>query len=423
MRARTGIALAGIVVALLGAAAIGFTGVLGSDSGPDGELTVRWTSDTARSIQGNHHAPAVGQVGTREVVFAPISGRRNTAECALLALRAANGSKLWRYSVPPGNCTLHSVADPTVADYDGDGSREVLATTTEEVVVAFDPRTGTEELRANLSDYGYTRPIVADLVGDGGNEIVVVDVRGTVFALRSNGTTAWRTDLSAYTNAQPVVADFDADGSSEVAVGLVGNGSLYLLDGDGSRQWKSTAPLSSSITWMTTGRADSDDAIETVVATDSGTVAAVDGASGEIEWRRDVGEFAAVHAFGDGDRDGSPEIYAVAADGVLRALDASDGSVDWETTLTGADVPMTPPPSLGDVDGDNAPEIVAVTNDGRVSVIGPESGAVLATYEREGEVPIYTHPTLADTNGDGAVEIYVLYGDGRVVSLAYEERE
>jgi hypothetical protein len=78
---------------------------------------------------------------------------------------------------------------------------------------------------------------------------------------------------------------------------------------------------------------------------------------------------------------------------------------------------------MSDVDGDGAPEIVAVTNDGRVSVVGPESGAVLATYEREGEISIYTHPTLADTDGDGTAEIYVTYGDGRVVSFAYDERE
>ena len=421
MRFRTGLALIAVLTMLLAGAAIGFTGVFGSGSG--GDLTVRWTSDTARSIQGNHHAPAAGRIGSRGVVFAPTSGRRNTTECDLVALRATNGSERWTYPVPPANCTLHSVADPTIADYDGDGSREVLATTTEEVVMAFDPRTGAEELRANLSDYGYTRPLVADLVGNDEPEIVVVDVRGTVFVLRPDGTTAWRTDLSSYTNAQPAIADFDGDGGPEITVGLVGDGGLHLLDGDGTRQWNLTAPFSGAITWMTIGQADGDEAIEVVVATDRGTVAAVDGAGGAVEWRRDVGEFAAVHAFGDGDRDGDPELYAVGKDGVLRSLHASDGIVEWETTLTNANVRMTPPPSMSDVDGDGAPEIVAVTNDGRVSVVGPEPGDVLATYEREGRIPIYTHPTLADTDGDGTAEIYVTYGDGRVVSLAYDERE
>lgn len=55
-------------------------------------------------------------------------------------------------------------------------------------------------------------------------------------------------------------------------------------------------------------------------------------------------------------------------------------------------------------------------------MVDPNSGDVLATYERAGEVPIYTHPTVADTNGDGTAEIYVMYGDGRVVALAYHRR-
>jgi hypothetical protein len=201
----------------------------------------------------------------------------------LVALGAANGSETWNYGVPPADCTIHSSADPTIADYDGDGTTDVLATTTEEVVVAFGARTGTEELRANLSDYGYTRPIVADLTGDGAREIVVVDVQGKVFVLRPDGSTAWTRSFSLYTNAQPAVADFDADGGPELAVGFVGSGNLSLLNGNGTRQWTLGAPVSSSITWMTTGQADSDDAIEVVVATDRGTVAAVDGASGEIE--------------------------------------------------------------------------------------------------------------------------------------------
>jgi outer membrane protein assembly factor BamB len=415
MRFRTGLVIVAITAVLLGAAVVGLAGLFGSG----GELTVRWTSDTARSIQGNHHAPAAGRIGNEGMVFAPASGRSNATECEFVALRATNGSETWNYQVPPANCTIHSTADPTIADYDTDGTREVLATTTGEVVVAFGARTGAQELRANLSDYGYTQPIVTDLTGDRIEEIVV-DVKGKVFVLRPNGTTVWTKAFTSYTNAQPAVADFDADGGSELAVGLVDNGNLSLLAGNGTRQWKLTAPFDSSITWMTTGQADADRPIEVIAATGNGIVAAVDGASGEIEWQRDLGSLATVHAYGDGD--GEPEVYAVAKDGKLRSLDASDGTVEWETTLTSADVQVVPPPSMGDADRDGAPEIVAVTNEGRVSVVDPNSGDVLATYERAGEVPIYTHPTVADTDGDGTAEIYVMYGDGRVVALAYHRR-
>lgn len=422
MRFRTGLVLVAVVAVLVGAAAMGFAGVFGPGSG--GDLSVRWVSDTARpNMGGNHHAPAAAQIGNRGMVFAPVSGAGGTDACDLVALDASNGSTAWNYPIPPANCTIHSVADPTVADYDGDGTREVLAATTEEAVVAVDPRTGTEEFRHDLTDYGYTQPVVADLAGDGRNEVVAVDVQGTIHVLRPNGSAVWTERLSSYTWGQPRVADFDADGRNELVVGLGSSGNLTLFEGDGTRRWTLTTPLDSSITWMTTGEADGDDAIEVVVATDGGAVAAIDGASGEVEWRQDFGSLAAVHAFGDGDRDGDSEVYAVAKDGKLRSLDASDGTVEWEVTLTNADVQMTPPPSMGDLDGDGSPEIVAVTNDGHVSVVDPRSGEVLATHEREGEVPIYVHPTLADANGDGAAEIYVMYGDGRVVSLAYSQRE
>ena len=419
MRIRTGIALVAVVVVLLSAAVVGLAGMFGSGSG--GDLAVQWTSDTARpNMNGNHHAPAAARIGNQGMIFAPVSGAGGDT-CALVALDASNGSMVWNYPIPPANCTIHSVADPTVADYDSDGTREVLAATTEQTVMAFGPRTGGKEFQYNLTDYGYTQPIVADLMGDDTKEVIAVDVQGAVFVLRPNGTAVWTRRLSSYTWGQPEVADFDGDEANELVVGLGGSGNLTLFEDNGTRRWNRAAPFDSSITWMTTGQADGDPPIEVIVATDSGVVAAVDGATGRVEWQRDFGDFAAVHAFGDGDRDGNPEVYAVARDGKLRSLNASAGAVEWTTTLTSADVQMTPPPNMADLDGNGKPEIVAVTNDGLVSVIDPNSGEIKATYEREGEVPIYVHPTVVDTNGNGAAEIYVMYGDGRVVALSYDE--
>jgi len=173
----------------------------------------------------------------------------------------------------------------------------------------------------------------------------------------------------------------------------------------------------SSITWMTTGQADSDVASEIVVATAlDGTVAMVDGDS-TVLWERDLSTFAAVHGVADGDEDGTEEVYAVAANGGLYSLDAESGRTEWRTRLTNADVQMMPPPAVGDVDGDGSPELVAPTNDGTLSLVDPTTGEVSAAYERE--VPIYTHPTIADIDDDGDVEALVMYGDGRVVALDF----
>jgi outer membrane protein assembly factor BamB len=147
-------------------------------------------------------------------------------------------------------------------------------------------------------------------------------------------------------------------------------------------------------------------------------VTAFDGASGETDWSRDIGAFAAVHALGDGDGDGEQEVYATARDGVLRALNAETGETEWTTTLTTADVQMTPPPAMGDVDGDGDPELVAPSNDGVVNVVDPADGSVLATHERE--ATINTHPDLADTDDDGDPEAFVMYADGRVAGFDFE---
>lgn len=409
MRTATLLALVVIVAALGGTAVVAF-----QSGGNDVQLQEQWTSDTGREARSNHHAPAAGIVNGTGMVYAPVSGRSGLPNCALYGLYSENGSAKWQYQVAKPNCTIHSVANPTLADYDSDGTTEVLTTSTEQAVLGFSAETGTEELRTNLTGYGYTRPVVTDLFGDGTNVTVTVDVRGTVFVHRPNGSVVWSTRLESYTWGRPGVADFDGDGRKEVVVGI-SDGSLTMFERGGSVAWQKQDLLGGSILWVTTGQADDDAGEEIVVATNRGTVALVDGTDGEILWENEFGAFAAVHAFDDGDGDGEPEIYAVARDAKLRSIDAASGEVEWTTTLTSADVRMTPPPTLGDVDGDGALELVAVTNDGRISVVDPGNGDVLDTYSRD--VTIYTHPEVADTDGDGAAEIYVMYSDGRVVAL------
>ncbi|EMA42347.1 hypothetical protein C448_10961 [Halococcus morrhuae DSM 1307] len=413
MQTRTVVAVVLLVSVLAGTAFVGYSSLAGSS----GTLDERWVSNTSTSILGNHHAPAAGKIDGEGMVFAPVSGSGNGSSCRLVAMTADGATPQWRYRVPAANCTIHSVADPTLADFDDDGTKEVVATTTEDLVTALDPQTGEQEFTYNLTDYGYTQPLVADVTGDGANETVVVDFRGTAFVLRPNGSAVWTEKLDAKTEAQPAVADFTGDNESEIAVGA--GQKVVLLDRNGTVRWNRTQPFDSSITWMTTGQADEDAAIEIVAATFGGRVVAIDGERGTVEWQKEFGDLAAVHAFGDGDGDSAAEVYATAKDGKLRSLDASDGTVEWTTQLTAEDVPMTPPPGMGDVDGDGEPEIVAVTNDGIVSVVDPKSGDVRASYERN--VPIYVHPTIANTDGDRAAELYAVYGDGRVVALSYTE--
>lgn len=393
-----------LVVGLVGVAVVGL-----GDSG--GSLSEQWVSDTGRDVVANHHAVAVGDGR----VYAPVSGMSKSTNCALVALDVDDGSTTWSYSIPAANCTIHSVADPTVADYDDDGTDEVLVATTEDELAAFAPASGDKEFSQTLSEYGYTKPVVADLAPTEGDELVVADSAGVVFVLNSSGDTLWTHDFGTYIWGQPVVADFDADSESELFV-AADDGNATLLAADGSVEWR--RQTDDSIQWATTGDVDNDEAHEAFVATSGGTVVALDGADGREEWRIDVGRFAAVDALADTDGDGAQELYVTARDGELRRVDAATGTISWSVDLATDSVQMMPPAVVGDVDGDGEADIVVAGNDGTVSVVSPD-GSVQATYARN--VPIFTHATLADTDGDGDDELFVMYADGRVVSLDYTE--
>jgi len=440
----TVVALLAVLAGLAGVALVAFAGgpgVVGLADSPDTTLSAAWVSDTGRSVSANHHAPAVDE--RDGVVYAPVSDDGGTeGRCSLYALDARDGGVRWEYPVPAESCFIHSVADPTVADYDGDGTREVLAATTEHELAAFDAA-GAKEFAHPLADYGYTEPVLADLAPTPGRELAVVDTTGTVHVVSPDGATAnsgdgagedgdgadedgdapaagrtlWTHPLDAYVWARPVVADHDADGAPELLVGDR-SGNVTLFAGDGSVEWRATDV--GAVSWGTAGDVDDDPATEAFLATIDGDVVALDGRDGTVEWRTPVGAFASVRALTDGDGDGTTEVYAATKSGTVLAMNAADGTVEWRTTVTPESVQMMPPPVAGDLDGDGSPELVVAANDGSVTVLDPASGDVRATYARD--VKVFAHPETADLDGDGDEEVLVLYADGRVVALSYDVR-
>jgi outer membrane protein assembly factor BamB len=415
----------GLLVAVVGATGLGVPGGGATE-------TPLWTSDTARDIGGNHHAPAVA-AGR---VYAPLSGPGTADGCQLVALHSTDGSVVWR--APVDECTIHAVADPAVADANGDGTDEVLVATTAEDLRVYD-QNGTLLRRSPLADYGYTRPVVADLGGSAAPETVVVDVRGTVSVFDTDGERRWQYALADYVWARPVVADVDGDGGREVFVAQR-DGTLTLLSpavGGGSETdeatptagvaWSTGVGDDPGVSWVASGQADDDPALELWVATVDGGVYAVDGATGEVAWARDVGSLAAVGGFGDGDGDGEREVYVTDNSGTVRALDAATGEEAWATRVTDGPVQMMPPPSLGDTDGDGDPDLVVPAHDGSVTALDPADGDVVARYERSvsaeasdaGFDRLFGRATLGDVDGDGDADAVVVYADGTVVALDF----
>ncbi len=413
-----------LVVAVALAAALAGCSAAVPFVGEDDGLSVRWTSDTGTTVEGNHHAIAAGRVDGEAVVLVPLGGSPGGhghagqgvtphahAGCELVALDGA-GDVRWRKGVAAGNCTIHAVADPTLADATGDGRPEALAASTDRELVAYAPLSGDRLYGVGLTGYGYAKPVVADVVGDDRPEMVALDVRGTATLVGADGEPRWRRPLGAISWAPPAVLS-TADGTTRVVVGL-GDGRVVGLGPGGSVAWNRS--VAGGVTWATTGDVDGDGRREYVGSTFDGGVVALD-ADGQVLWRRALGRLAAVGGVADGDGDGDAEVYVTDRAGHLRALAGATGATEWNRSLTRGSPQMTPPPSVGDLDGDGDPELVAATNAGEVTVRAPANGTVLATYDRD--ALLYTHATLSDTDGDGAAEMFVPYGDGRAVSLSY----
>jgi outer membrane protein assembly factor BamB len=392
MELRTAVAATLVLLALSSVAIVGL-----ADSGPD--LHERWTSDTSRDDRRNHHAVGVGG----DVVVAPVTTAAAKTDvsptaCALVRF-GDDGSVRWRAGVAAANCTAHALTQPAIGDFDDDGTLEVATSTTEQVVRVHDAGFGDEQWRVPLSTYGYSQPAVGNLTSDPGNELLVSDIQGGVVAINGENV-SWRRTLGGFVWADPVVDDVDGDGTAEALVATSEN--TTLLSPDGQVEW--TAPVAGeSMTTLQVG-----DGARVFVAT-TGTVAALDGATGETVWSRDIDGIPAVHAVSDG------QLYVSVAGGNVLALDARTGDREWRFTFPATERRPTPPPAVGDVDGDGDAEVVAVDNTGEVALLDAASGSQIDTYSRD--VPIWTFPTVADVDGDGSDEIFVRYGDGRVTAL------
>jgi len=212
----------------------------------------------------------------------------------------------------------------TVADLDGDGTPEIVATgrtydcsggteTTKYTGVyvfqadrgrfvtgSYDWRSAPVDLGAPLSlDYNVIEsasynPAVADLDGDGEKEIVFSDFSGKIHAFWLDRTEhgnwpyhVWSGSGPYRYASEPVIADLDADGKAEVLVttwtqkGSNASGHLLILDSDGNLLRQKAIPAAlGSTSWNgamaapTLAEIDGDPDFEVVVQTAySGVVA------------------------------------------------------------------------------------------------------------------------------------------------------
>ena len=128
-----------------------------------------------------------------------------------------------------------SASQAAVADLDGDGDLEVIATVNEGDdsmghITAFDPETG-EHIWTTLNSWGllgYASPIVADLDGNGSREVIANTAGEVTIFSGIDGSELKKLNVSDSLST-PAVGDLDGDGDLDLV--FLGGKKVYVFSG------------------------------------------------------------------------------------------------------------------------------------------------------------------------------------------------
>jgi hypothetical protein len=229
-------------------------------------------------------------------------------------------------------------ATPCVYDLDDDGMMEIVICGKDGGLYIWNHDgteyiPGTGGLAYSTGVLTMSSPVIGDIDGDGRPEIVAVNTFGQVLAWNHdatavNGSTPVIAEFGEFSQATPALADFDGDGDLEIVAGFgTGEGSLVLLDGDGSAYgddeviltWNYGMGYSSPVI----ADVDADGDLEIVTCTENGFVVGVesDGASAPGFPRKIDGFIYSSPMIEDLDDDGDMDLLVPGYDSRLHAWD------------------------------------------------------------------------------------------------------
>lgn len=298
----------------------------------------------------------------------------------------------------------------TAFDIDGDGKFEILVATAR---IGYLPRLkclngdGTERWTGPEG----RMPIVMDIDNDGALEILI-SVGGVVRCLRTDGTVKWETKIgeeSAFGNA---AADIDNDGLIETFWGTgrwKSPAYLVCLNPNGSLRWRKllSEPSGSEACGISLEDVDGDGYKEILVGEYlTGTIFAFKHDGTEM-WRTKTGwrTFNMHTGIVDVDRDGVIEILR-GADLGLYCLDGRNGLEKWVANIGTVDGA----PSVADIDSDGELEIVVGTIQKVLYALRPD-GTEKWRFETGGAIE-WECIAIDDIDGDGMVELIAGSNDG-----------
>jgi outer membrane protein assembly factor BamB len=180
---------------------------------------------------------------------------------------------------------------------------------------------GAQEWTVDLGDIVAATPSIGDFDGDGSLEIVyALVVDGGHAVLRGDGSLVWQNPVHDFSYRGSALVDVDGDGLVDVIDGDSNDPSVTAYRGtDGAVLWD--VPLAAA--WasgpIVAADTDGDGAMEVLVGSDAG-LQALDAATGVTEWFLPLPPIRGEPLVKDIDGDGEAEILVGAGDGQLYVL-------------------------------------------------------------------------------------------------------
>ncbi len=333
----------------------------------------------------------------------------------LYCLPGATGSPpKWSFAAggSNGDCS------PAISDVDGDGSVEVIATGNSRVY-RIDGTTGLQEqMFSTAGNTDYSSPLVADLDADGQKE-VVVGAGSNVYCINGpTWTQEWLYTAGSAVNSSPALADVDGNGTLEVVVGSADN-RIYCLNNNGTRRWmlptNGMVFSSPAAADLLTGDGGKE---EVVIASYSDTLYCLTDTviSGndtcKLRWKVFIDNIAdGSPAIADVDGDGQKEVLVGNGTDDVYCFDGATGTQEWaRMNLPIGNAARTL--FIADVDGNGDWEAVIGSDGGQVICFNAESGTTL--WQKNMGIAVRA-PFPGDIDGDGRIEIVVGTTTGNIV--------